>query len=63
MRRIYKEVGRKVLLFFRKKNVKFLKFVAFSNIFSYTIRNRVARSHLGIGDQAECCAQLFYVKE
>ena len=29
----------------------------------YTMRNRVARSLLDIGDQAETCAQLFYVKE
>ena len=31
--------------------------------FEYTICNRVARSRFGIGDQAETCAQLFYVKE
>ena len=32
-------------------------------LFEYTICNRVARSLFGIGDQAETCAQLFYVKE
>ena len=32
-------------------------------VFKYTICNRVARSLFGIGDQAETCAQLFYVKE
>ena len=31
--------------------------------FEYTKCNRVARSLLDIGDQAETCAQLFYVKE
>ena len=31
--------------------------------FEYTICNRVARSFFDIGDQAETCAQLFYVAE
>mgnify|MGYP001656078161 FL=1 len=31
--------------------------------FEYTICNRVAQSLFGIGDQAETCAQLFYVKD
>lgn len=32
-------------------------------LLEYTICNRVARSLFGIGDQAETCAQLFYVKD
>ena len=39
------------------------KTIAFFYIFEYTKCNRVARSLLDIGDQAETCAQLFYVKE
>ena len=39
------------------------KTIAISGLFEYTICNRVARSLFGIGDQAETCAQLFYVKE
>ena len=39
------------------------KSIAFFCIFEYTKCNRVARSLLDIGDQAETCAQLFYVKE
>lgn len=42
---------------------KITKSIAFFCIFEYTKRNRVARSLLDIGDQAETCAQLFYVKE
>jgi predicted RNase H-like HicB family nuclease len=41
----------------------FLKSIAIFNSFSYTKCNRVARSLFDIGDQAESCAQLFYVKE
>ena len=37
--------------------------IAFFFIFAYTNYNRVARSFLDIGDQAESCAQLFYIKE
>ena len=39
------------------------KTIAIFLLFEYTICNRVARSLFGIGDQAETCAQLFYVKE
>lgn len=42
---------------------KIIKTIAFFLCFEYTICNRVARSLLDIGDQAETCAQLFYVKE
>lgn len=42
---------------------KIKKYIAFFCIFEYTKGNRVARSLLDIGDQAETCAQLFYVKE
>ena len=38
------------------------KNIAFLNIFEYTKCNRVARSSLNIGDQAEFCTQLFYFK-
>ena len=40
-----------------------VKIIAIFLSFEYTICNRVARSLLDIGDQAESCAQLFYVKE
>ena len=43
--------------------MKIIKTIAIFLIFEYTICNRVARSRFGIGDQAESCAQLFYVKE
>ncbi len=36
--------------------------IAFFCIVEYTKCNRVARSLLDIGDQAESCAQLFYFK-
>lgn len=39
------------------------KTIAIFLLFEYTICNRVARSLFGIGNQAETCAQLFYVKE
>ena len=42
---------------------KITKSIVFFCIFEYTMCNRVARSLLDIGDQAESCAQLFYVKE
>ena len=42
---------------------KKIKTIAIFLSFEYTICNRVARSLLDIGDQAESCAQLFYVKE
>ena len=42
---------------------KITKSIAFFCIFEYTKCNRVARSLLDIGDQAETCAQLFYIKE
>ena len=42
---------------------KKIKTIAIFLLFEYTICNRVARSLFGIGDQAETCAQLFYVKE
>lgn len=40
-----------------------IKTIAIFLSFEYTIYNRVARSLLDIGDQAESYAQLFYVKE
>ena len=40
--------------------VKSIKAIAFFYTFEYTKHNRVARSLLDIGDQAETCAQLFY---
>ena len=43
--------------------MKIVKIIAIFLLFEYTICNRVARSLFGIGDQAETCAQLFYVKE
>lgn len=43
--------------------MKIIKTIATFLCFEYTICNRVARSHFGIGDQAETCAQLFYFKE
>ena len=43
--------------------MKIIKTIAIFLLFEYTICNRVARSLFGIGDQAETCAQLFYVKE
>ena len=42
---------------------KVIKTIALLSIFEYTKCNRVAQSLFGIGDQAETCAQLFYVKE
>lgn len=42
---------------------KNIKTIAIFLSFEYTICNRVARSLLDIGDQAESYAQLFYVKE
>ena len=42
---------------------KIIKSIAFFCIFEYTEYNRVARSLSDIGDQAETCAQLFYIKE
>ena len=42
---------------------KKIKTIAIFLSFEYTICNRVARSLLDIGDQAESYAQLFYVKE
>lgn len=42
---------------------KIIKTIAIFLFFEYTKCNRVARSLLDIGDQAETCAQLFYVKE
>ena len=42
---------------------KIIKTIAFFLLFEYTICNRVAQSLFGIGNQAEICAQLFYVKE
>ena len=44
-------------------SMKIIKTIAIFLLFEYTICNRVARSLFGIGDQAETCAQLFYVKE
>ena len=43
--------------------MKIIKLLQFFVFFEYIICNRVARSLFGIGDQAETCAQLFYVKE
>jgi len=43
--------------------MKIVKIIAIFLLFEYTICNRVARSLFDIGDQAETCAQLFYVKE
>lgn len=45
------------------KSKKIIKTIAFFGDFKYNKYNRVARSLLDIGDQAETCAQLFYVKE
>ena len=42
---------------------KKIKTIAIFLSFEYTIYNRVARSLLDIGDQAESYAQFFYVKE
>ena len=36
--------------------------IVFFGVFEYTKSNRVARSSLNIGDQAESRAQLFYYK-
>ena len=52
-----------VIDFYRWKSMKIIKTIAIFLSFEYTICNRVARSLLDIGDQAESCAQLFYVKE
>ena len=46
-----------------RKCGKNIKTIAIFLSSEYTMRNRVARSLLDIGDQAESCAQLFYVKE
>ena len=46
-----------------RKCGKNIKTIAIFLNSEYTICNRVARSLLDIGDQAESCAQLFYVKE
>ena len=46
-----------------RKCGKNIKTIAIFLNSEYTIRNRVARSLLDIGDQAESCAQLSYVKE
>ena len=46
-----------------RKCGKNIKTIAIFLFFEYIICNRVARSLFGIGDQAETCAQLFYVKE
>ena len=43
--------------------MKIIKTIAIFLFFEYTKCNRVARSLLDIGDLAETCAQLFYVKE
>ena len=48
------------LLMEMRKNIKT---IAIFLSFEYSICSRVARSLLDIGDQAESCAQLFYVKE
>ena len=52
-----------VIDFYRWKSMKIIKTIAIFLLFEYTTCNRVARSLLDIGDQAESCAQLFYVKE
>ena len=52
----YRSMSLKGFILQRKTIVIFL-------FFEYTICNRVARSLFDIGDQAETCAQLFYVKE
>ena len=52
-----------LLMEMRKKCGKNIKTIAIFLSFEYTICNRVARSLLDIGDQAESCAQLFYVKQ
>lgn len=44
------------------KNRKNIKTIAIFLSFEYTICNRVARGLLDIGDQAELCAQLFYIE-
>ena len=46
-----------------KQKKKIIKTIAFFGVFKYTKCNRVARGLFDIGDQAETCAQLFYVKE
>lgn len=48
-----------------QKNIfaKIEKTIVFLHKYAYTNCNRVARSLYDIGDQAESCAQLFYVKE
>ncbi len=45
------------------ENRKNMKSIAFLFFFEYTERNRVTRNLFDIGDQAETCAQLFFVKE
>ena len=42
---------------------KIIKSIACLLRVGYTKCNRVARCSCGVGDQAETCAQLFYVKE
>ena len=54
--------GNVIELVTMKMRKKYKNYCNFSE-FEYTICNRVARSLLDIGDQAESCAQLFYVKE
>lgn len=54
--------GNVIELVTMKMRKKYKNYCNFSE-FEYTICNRVARSLLDIGDQAESCAQLFYVKK
>ena len=42
--------------------MKIIKLLQFFVFFEYIICNRVARGLLDIGDQAELCAQLFYIE-
>jgi hypothetical protein len=51
------------MLIYSCQKCDFLKSIANFYGFSYTKCNRVARSLFGIGNQAEPCTQLFYVKE
>lgn len=60
---VTRKVFTKRFTFIKNLRVKIIKAIAFFYVFEYTKRNRVARSLLDIGDQAETCAQLFYVKE
>lgn len=45
----------------KEKIRKDIKTIAIFLSFEYSISNRVARSLLDIGDQAEICSQLFYL--